>query len=219
MIIAALVLGQYCFSQNSLTKNLGDFNKITSFDQIDIQLILSTENKIVINGKGASEVEIVNKNGELKVRMPITKMFSGKDISATIYCDKIDAVEANEGSRIASESTFKAVSFNIIAKEGSEVRINVDVDKLSVRGSEGSKINLNGRADNQDVLMNSGAIYHAEDLSTKQTSITANAGGEGYVAAKDLVDAKVRAGGNITIFGKPKEINKKVIAGGSIKEN
>ena len=34
----------------------------------------------------------------------------------------------------------------------------------------------------------------------------------------DLVDAKVRAGGNIMIFGKPKKINQKTVAGGNIKE-
>jgi len=32
------------------------------------------------------------------------------------------------------------------------------------------------------------------------------------------VEAKVRAGGDITIYGKPKQINQKVIAGGSIEE-
>ena len=218
IVTAVLIAGFFGFSQNSVTKNLGDFDKITAFDQIDILIISSTENKIVINGKDAAEVEIVNKNGELKIRMPITKLFKGEDISATIYCDKIDAVEANEGSRISSESTFKAINFNIIAKEGSEIKINLEVDKATVKGSEGSKITLNGIAKNQEVIMSSGAVYTADQLTTDQTTITANAGGEAKVFAKDLVDAKVRAGGNIVIYGKPKQINKKVIAGGSITE-
>ena len=34
----------------------------------------------------------------------------------------------------------------------------------------------------------------------------------------DLVDAKVRAGGNITIYGKPRQINQKIVAGGTIRE-
>jgi hypothetical protein len=34
----------------------------------------------------------------------------------------------------------------------------------------------------------------------------------------ELVDAKVRAGGDILIYGKPSNINQKTIAGGSIKE-
>ena len=36
--------------------------------------------------------------------------------------------------------------------------------------------------------------------------------------ATDLVDAKTRAGGEIKIFGKPKQINEKKIAGGTIEQ-
>ena len=39
------------------------------------------------------------------------------------------------------------------------------------------------------------------------------------VVFTDFVDAKVRAGGDIVIFGKPKQINQKVIAGGTITES
>lgn len=202
-----------------MTKNLGDFNKVTSFDQIEVLLIQSNENKIIINGKEASEVEIINKNGELKIRMPLTKLLKGDDISATLYFKKIDAVEANEGSRIVSESKFESINFDIIAKEGSEIQLQLDVDKLTLKGSEGSKITLFGSANNQDVLLNSGAIYKAEKLITNQTAITVNAGGEATIYAKILVNAKVRAGGNINILGKPKQIDKKVFAGGTIREN
>ena len=67
-------------------------------------------------------------------------------------------------------------------------------------------------------LVNSGGVYEAEKLTTNQTVITSNAGGEADVYATDLVDAKVRAGGDITIYGKPKQINQKIVAGGSIEE-
>ena len=67
--------------------------------------------------------------------------------------------------------------------------------------------------------MNSGGVYQAEKLVTNQTVITVNAGGESDVYATDLVDAKVRAGGDIIIYGKPKQINQKIVAGGTIKES
>ena len=141
------------------------------------------------------------------------------DLSAPVYYKNIDAVEANEGSRISSEAIFKAINFEIIAKEGSEVQLILDADRVSLKASSGSKINLSGYTANQDITLTSGAILDAKDLSTKQTIITVNFGGEAAVFATDFVDAKVRAGGNITIFGKPKQINKKTFAGGSIEEN
>lgn len=219
IVVALLFLSQLAFSQNTITKNPGDFNKISSFDKIDIILIPSNENKVVLNGSGSNDVELVNKNGELKIRMPVTKMLKGDNVSATVYYKNIDAVEANEGSRIASEAVFKVINFDIIAKEGSEVKLFFEADRVSLKASSGSNIILSGNATNQDIVLNTGAILDASTLTTKQTIITVNTGGEAAIFATDFVDAKVRAGGNITIFGKPKQINKKTIAGGSIEEN
>jgi hypothetical protein len=219
ILVALVFISHLVFSQKSVTKSVGDYNKVTSFDQIDVTLISSNENKVILNGEGANDVELVNKNGELKIRMPLTKILKGDAVSATVYYKKIDAVEANEGSRIASETTFEALNFDIIAKEGSEIKLKLNVDRVTVKSSSGSKIYLEGKAKNQDVIVNSGSILEAKKLITSQTIVTVNAGGEADVFATDFVDAKVRAGGDITIFGKPKQINKKVIAGGTITDD
>ena len=216
-LLILVLITQFSFAQ--ITKSLGDFNKVTAFDQIEVLLIESNENKIILNGNGSEEVELINKNGELRIRMPLTKLLSGDNVSATLYFKRIDAIEGNEGSRISSESTFKAIAFDIIAKEGSQIKLNLDVDKLTVRSSNGSNVNVSGKAKNQDAITNSGGELDAEDLITTQTTITANAGGEANIYATDFVDAKTRAGGNIKIYGKPKQINKKTVLGGTIKES
>lgn len=211
-----LLLTTAAFSQ--VERTLGDFIKVTSFDKLDVLLIKSTENRITINGNEAESVETVNKNGELKIRMPFSQTMGGEDISVTLYYKNISAVEANEGSRISSSETFKTTIFDIIAKEGAEVKINLEVDKLNVKGTSGAIISISGKAKNQDLLINSGSIFNAKSLETEQTTITVNAGGEADIYATNLVDAKVRAGGNITIYGKPRQINQKVVAGGTIRE-
>ena len=216
IVFSLLLLSSAVFSQ--VEKKVGEFNKVTSFDQIDVLLIPSDENKVVLNGNGANEVEIVNKDGELKIRMPLSRFLDGETIAATVYYKNITSVEANEGSRISSETTFKAISFELNAKEGSEIKLKLAVDNLSVRLSNGSKIYLEGNAQNQNVLINSGAIYEAAKLITNQTIITANAGGEAEINATNFVNAKVRAGGEIIIYGKPKQIDQKTVAGGRIEE-
>lgn len=216
LVYSLLVFSSIAFGQ--VEKNVGDFTKVTSFDQIDVYLVKSNENKVVIDGKEANEVELVNKNGELKIRMPLEKLLGGDHISVTVYFNNLTAVEANEGSRIACGDKIKATSFEIKAKEGSQIRLTLEVGKLNVRVANGSTINLEGKADNQDVLVNSGGIFEAKNFKTNQTVIAVNAGGEADVYATDLVEAKVRAGGDITIYGKPKQINQKVIAGGNIEE-
>lgn len=209
----------FSFGIAQTEKQVGDFNKVTAFDKIDVNLVASSENKIVLTGANSQEVELVNKNGELKIRMPLTKMLSGDDVSATVYYTKLEAVEANEGSRVSSKDEISVINFDIICKEGSAIKLtNLQADRLQVRVSQGSIVTVIGTVKNQDILSNSGGKYDGQDCVTQQTVVTVNAGGIADVYATDLVDAKTRAGGDITIYGKPKQINQKTIAGGTIKQ-
>ena len=217
IIYSLLLISSITFAQTE--KKVGDFTKVSSFDKIDVQLIPSNENKVILQGKDADQVELVNKNGELKIRMPFGKLLKGDDISATVYYKKLDAVEANEGSRIASKEEIKAINFDIICKEGSEIKLlNLQASRLQVRTSAGSIVTVKGSVKNQDILSNSGGKYDGQDCITEQTVVTVNAGGIAHVNATDLVDAKTRAGGEIRIYGKPKQINEKKIAGGTIEQ-
>ena len=216
LVYSLLAISSIAFGQ--IEKNPGDFTKVTSFDRIDVMLIPGNENIVQLDGKGADDVELINKNGELKIRMPMTKLLDGDNISVTVYYVKITAVEANEGSRIACGDKISSVVFDVIAKEGSEIKLILDVEKLNVRTANGSKVLLEGNADIQDILVNSGGIYEAENLESQITTVSCNAGGEAAIFATNSVDAKVRAGGEITIFGKPKQINKKIVAGGTIEQ-
>ncbi len=211
-----LIISQLTFSQ--VTKNLAEFNKITSFDKIDVTLIQATENKIILNGLGSENVETEITNNELKIKMPLTKLLSGDNVSATVYFKKIEAIEANEGSRIAYDKQIDATIFSIIIKEGSEINVKLNCNKLILKASAGSKIDLEGKTTTQDILLNSGAVLRAKNFKSNQTTVTANTGAEAQVYASDFVDAKVRAGGSIYIYGKPKQINQKKIAGGKIEQ-
>lgn len=217
IVYILLLISSLTYAQ--IEKQVGEFSKVTSFDKIDVYLIKSNENKVVLKGNQSNDVEIVNKNGELKIRMPITKLLQGDAISATVYYTNIEAVEANEGSRIASKEEIKAINFDVIAKEGSEVKlVNLQTSRLKVRTSGGSVVTVIGSSKNQEIIVNSGAKFDGQDCISSQTIVTVNAGGIANIHATDFVDAKTRAGGDILIFGKPKQINQKTIAGGTIKQ-
>lgn len=216
ILVALLMLSQINFAQDK-TVSLGDFDEVKVFDRISLQLVQGTENKIEISGVKKDDVEIVNKNGELKVRMRLGKLLAGDNITAILYFkNEIHEIEASEGSYVSSEATFKAVAFTVSSKEGAEVKINLDVQKLDAKTSSGGILKLTGTATNQVAVSNSGGIIKAKDLKTTQTQITVNAGGEAEVNASDLVEAKTRAGGNIHVYGSPKQVNKKNVIGGNI---
>lgn len=214
--IAALFLAINLNAQ--VTKNLGDFDSVRVFDKLNVKLIEASENKIIISGKDEDKVEVINKNGELKIRMSITKAFSGDEISIKLYFKRIESISANEGSYISSDYTFKQTVMELNAKEGAEIRVDLDVEKANVKANSGGIIDLRGSATNQDIDITSGGIVKAEELHTSQTQISVSAGGKAEINASTLVNAKVKAGGSIFIYGKPKQINQETVMGGTITE-
>ena len=215
IIYSLLLISSITFAQTE--RFVGDFNKVTSFDKIDVVLLSGSENKVILKGTNSEEVELINNKGELKLRLPFDKILAGDDVSATVYYKKLNALEANEGSRISCDTEINAIGFDIITKEGAEIVLNnLVADKLKVRCGAGSIITVKGTVKNQDILANSGAKYDGQDCITQQTSVTVNAGGIANVNATDIVDAKTRAGGTITIYGNPKQTNQKKVAGGKI---
>jgi len=214
-VFSLLLISSLTFAQTE--KKVGDFHKVTAFDQITVDLIASDENKVELSGVNSDEVELVNKNGELKLRMPLTNLLKGNQVKAKVYYTDLDEIEANEGSQISNNDVIKATNFDIIAKEGAKIDISLDVAKATVKLTSGAIVKTSGTAKNQDVLVSAGAIYNGKDLTTEQTSISSNAGGEAEVFATEFIDAKARAGSDIMIYGNPKQVTKKTFAAGHIK--
>lgn len=216
-----VVLAIVCVMQSSMaqvSKNLGDFTTLKVYDKLNVILIAASENKLVINGSREKEVEVINNNGELKLRMPFPKLLSGNDIKIKLYYKSIEGVDVNEGAYVSSDDTFKATIMDINAREGAEIHLNLDVNKVNVKAVTGGIIVLEGKAINQDVIIMTGGILESKDLVTDQTTISVSAGGNAEIYATVLVDAKVKAGGSVFVYGKPKQINKKIILGGTIEE-
>ena len=216
VIVAFVFLSQIAIGQ--VTRNLGDFDEVKVFDKINVQLIPSTENKIEIKGFRAEEMQTVNKNGELKIRMPFPKLLSGDDLEVKLYFKIIESISVSEGSYVSCEIDFKQTSLELNATSGGEIDLKIDVDKVSVKANAAGIVSISGKATNQNVTITSGGILNAKDLETAQTSISVSAGGQSEIRASILVDAKVKAGGSIFIYGKPKQINKDVFIGGTILE-
>jgi tetrahydromethanopterin S-methyltransferase subunit G len=216
LILVFALAAQATFAQ--VTKNLGDFNEVKVFDKLSVKLIPASENKVVISGNRENEVEVVNNNGELKLRMPFPKLLSGDDISIKLYFVNIEGISASEGSYVSGESVFKQTIMDLNAREGAEINVKLDTQKVNVKAVSGGIIQLSGEAVNQDVTIMSGGVLKSRELSTSQTSINVSAGGNAEINASTLVDAKVKAGGSVYIYGKPRQINKETLFGGKIVE-
>jgi hypothetical protein len=217
ILVFFVFLSQITFSQTTI--DLGDFTDLKIFDKLSVTLVASDENKAEITGISQSKVEIVNKNGLLKIRMPLIKIMTGDEAKVTLYFKKIHSIDANEGSSVICTDVFKQTTLDLNTQEGATITAVLDVEKTSIKAYSGGIIKITGNAVTQSVSINSGGILEAGDLETSQTTVSIAAGGSAAVKASDLVDAKVKVGGTVTIHGKPKEIRQETFMGGIIVQN
>lgn len=216
ILILTILAAQFSFAQ--VKKEVGDFDKVRVFDRISVELIPANENRIEINGSRSSEVEVVNKNGELKIKMSLKKLLKGEEIEAKLYFKRIETIDATEGSYVGSDTPFKQSALEVSAKEGAEVKVAVDVQNINEKAYTGGTLTLSGTAVKQNITIGAGGIVDAKNLKTAETMVSVSAGGNAKIRATDVVDARVKAGGNVTIYGKPAQMKQKTTLGGTIEQ-
>jgi hypothetical protein len=206
------------FAQSSLNKDVGEFTDIKVYDLITVTMYQSEEeNKVVVSGDNPDDIKIVNQKGKLKIRMQPERMYDGKGMQVEVYYTSVGLIDANEGTRITVSEVLKQEKVNLRAQEGGIITVELDVEEATIKAISGGQINSNGSAGSQDITINTGGIYKAKDLETNHTKVKVTAAGSAEINATDVVDVQVVAGGSVYIYGKPKVVNEKKLAGGKIK--
>ena len=218
LVVLLFVFKTISAQDERITQNLQPFSELKAFDGLSINLIQSTENKAVITGVNTNNVVIVNNEGVLKIRMKITKIFSGyRTFIDLYYSDKLVVIDVNEDARISSKKAISQDVLELKAQEGGELEINADVEQLLIKAVTGGIIKSSGTCDLQDVVINTGGIYEGKNLLTKFSTINVNAGSKAEIHATDYVKASVKAGGEVLVYGNPKKMDEKTVFGGIIK--
>ncbi|MEX0290483.1 MAG: head GIN domain-containing protein [Flavobacteriaceae bacterium] len=204
------------FAQRTIDKEVGEFDKIKVFDLIEVNLIKSDENRILIKGDNVDDIKFVNKDGTLKLRMELEKKFQGEDTLIEVFYTDLDVIDANEGAKIVCNELVEKNSIELKAQEGAKIRIGMNVENVDIRAVTGGIVEASGTATNQFIVLNTGGIFEGRELKTEVASVKISAGGEAELHASDKVDINVKAGGDVYVYGNPREVNKNTLAGGRI---
>ena len=208
-----LIACQYSFAQ--FTRNVGEFSSLKVYDKITVVIIPSNENKVETDREDPN-VETVNKNGELKIRMAPASILQGNQVKVKVYYQSLNDIQASQGSSIDSNETLKTKMLSLTANEGSKINVEINTGKLNVKTNSGGEIQVSGKADSQDIIVNSGGKFKGQSLESQSATVTSNAGGVAEVFATESVSAKTRAGGVIDVYGDPNDRKYKNVIGGKI---
>jgi len=204
-------------AQSTIQKDVGDFNELKVFDLIEVNLIQSDENKVVIKGRNTESVRVMNKNGTLKLRMNLEERFNGAQTFVEVYFTNIDVIDANEGAYIVSNTTIVQNTIELRSQEGGKIKVGLQVNHTRVKAVTGGIVQAAGQSTSQEISLNTGGIFEGRELLTDDTVVSITAAGEAEVYASEKVKVRVTAGGDVIIYGNPERVDKKRIAGGRIK--
>ena len=200
-----------------ISKELKKFSEVKVFDGLSVNLIKSSSNKAIITGSNTDKVAIVNNKGILKIRMEIGKLFSGYRTFIDLhYTEELLVIDVNEDARISSQETLKQDVLELKSQEGGELSVKAEVEQLLIKAVTGGVIKASGKADLQDVAINTGGVYEGKGLLTGFSTVNVNAGSKAEIYARDYVKATVKAGGEVLVHGDPTRMDEKTVFGGKI---
>jgi hypothetical protein len=217
IFILLITMGLNGYSQETVEKTIGEFSTVKVYDLINLKMIKSKENKVVISGKNRRDVEVVNKNGKLKIRMSLEESYDGEDTVVVLYYTTVDVIDANEGAKVEVKDVIKQYEIDLKTQEGAEITAEVNTTYANFRAVTGGILNLTGSSKNQDITIFTGGVYNGKDFITERSEVNINAAGEAYIHATELAKVKVKAGGDVYIYGNPKEVDETSVLGGTIK--
>ena len=198
---------------------IDDFINIKIYSGIEVKLIPSDENKLVISGEDKMDVVPKIKRNTLKIRHPLEHILNPTFTYVELHHSSVlDEISLYQGSNLTSDDTYAQTSISLRVNEGSTMNLSFEGEKITSVVSTGSQLFLSGKVTNHQSVVNSGGACEAETLISEQTKVSVTAGGMSYVNAKELIEAKVTAGGIIRVYGNPKKMTTKKIIGGQIFE-
>jgi hypothetical protein len=197
-------------------KDLGNFTEVKTFNAVEVEVIPSDKNRIIITGHSKNDVKFDIVEDRLEIRLSLDNLWSKNNTRITLYTKDLSTIDANEGSIVEVSGEIKGQELTFRTQEAAIIFARVNSRKINAKAVSGGKVNLEGKAEEQVVEINTGGLYYGKDLRTSRTEVSAGTAGKGEIYATDYVKATAKLGGTVEIFGRPGEVDKKTSLGGRI---
>ena len=199
--------------------NISEFVNLKVYSGIEVKLIPSDENKLLISGADRMDVIAKIKGQTLKIRHSLEHIINPTFTYVELYhTGLMDDITLYQGATLEVDSTYRQTSISLKIQEGASMDFKFEGEKLTSIVNSGGKLFLSGKVTNHQSSVSSGGACEAETFEAEQTKVNVTAGGIAYVYATELLEARVTAGGIIRIYGNPKKTVTKKAIGGKIFE-
>ena len=213
-ILALVVLPNLLSAQTE--RKIGDFQKLSVYDGINVELIKSDTNRVEINGKNTAYIVVKNKNGDLKIRLSVERRFSGNRTKVSVFYKNLYSVISHEGANVFSKDTINQADLNLKANSGSRQNMIVKLNTLQATATAGAKINIKGLAKYQELSATTGAEIMVSKVENVEANVVSTTGALIDVSTTKDLKVNSKIGGIINVHTKTDKITEKISVGGAV---
>ena len=213
-LMALVVLPNLLSAQTE--RKIGDFQKLSVYDGINVELIKSDTNRVEINGKNTAYIVVKNKNGDLKIRLSVERRFSGNRTKVSVFYKSLYSIISHEGANVFSKDTINQADLNLKANSGSRQNMIVKLNTLQATATAGAKINIKGLAKYQELSATTGAEIMASKVENEEANVVSTTGALIDVSTTKDLKVNSKIGGIINVHTKTDKITEKISVGGAV---
>jgi len=216
-ILILVLVVQNVFAQE--TMNLEHFDQIYATGIIEVILQKGDEEKIVLEMDNFHREDVKIRVSEEELRISVTKsLVKDGTIKILVTYKELRRIKVNAGAHVSSKNPITIDKLDLRATSGSEIELELDVNKLHARLAEGAQMHLTGTTKSLNISSASGAIFYGFNLESEDTFANANTGGRSEVVANKSIEASANTGGKVRFKGDPAQKQLKDYFGGSVDE-
>ena len=197
-------------------RKIGDFQKLSVYDGINVELIKSDTNRVEINGKNTAYIVVINKNGDLKIRLSVERRFSGNRTKVSVFYKSLYSIISHEGANVFSKDTINQADLNLKANSGSRQNMIVKLNTLKATATAGAKINIKGLAKYQELSATTGAEIMVSKVENVEANVVSTTGALIDVSTTKDLKVNSKIGGIINVHTKTDKITEKISVGGAV---
>ncbi|MEO0788951.1 MAG: head GIN domain-containing protein [Bacteroidota bacterium] len=195
------------------------FGQLSLFGFFEMELIPADEPRLLISSDDVdpAKVKVVQRGDMLKISL-LRSVIHDEEIDLVLYYvpNRLTSIQVGGGAQIHSSEKLQTDDLRIRAGSGSQVFLEVDLERLDATASEGGHLSLRGTAEAIDCNANTGGIIEGHRLIGQAVICRAGTGGEVSIYAEQSIDAKASTGGAIRYGGEAEETFIRTILGGEI---
>ena len=205
-------------AQNSETRDLPSFNRISVGEAIEVYLKQGSSEKAEIKVSGIDLDEVLTdvKGDRLKIHLERGN-YRNIDVEVWLTYKDLEGIDMNSAASVNTDGVLKASTLRINASSAADGDLQLDVGELTVQVSSSADLEVSGKAVHQDVSVSSAGKYDGYDLDCEEAEVNADSAGSARVNVSKKIDARANSAGSIRYRGNPDKVYEDENSGGSVR--